>query len=78
MWAQYGAHLPSLYLRDGDNLWSILAGAVLPTLNGHVLCNNWHLCGVCWEDCKRKNLHVPTPTKVVTTIARLLKVAQGK
>ena len=48
---RYDAHLPSLSLRDGDQTWSILTGAVLPTLHGHVLCKNWHMCGVCWEDC---------------------------
>ena len=42
----YDTHLPSLSLWDGENSWSILAGAVLPTLHGHVLCKNCHLCGV--------------------------------
>ena len=75
--ARYDVHLPSLSLHDGENSRSILAGAVLPTLHGHVLCKNWNLCGVCWEDCKCKNLHVPTPPEVATTIAGLLKVARG-
>ena len=48
---RYDAHLPSLSLRDGEKTRSILMGAVLPTLHGHVLCKNWHMCGVCWEDC---------------------------
>ena len=73
----YDAYLPSLSLRDGENLRSILTGAVLPTLRGHVLCKNWHMCGVYWEDCKRKNSHIPTPPEVANTIAELLKVAQG-
>ena len=42
----YDAHLLSLYLRDGENLRYILAGAVLTTLHGHILFKNWHLCGV--------------------------------
>ena len=28
----------------------MLAGMVLPTLHGDVLCKYWHLCGVFWED----------------------------
>ena len=75
---RYNAHLPSLSLRGGENSRYILAGAVLPTLHGHVLCKNWHLCGVCWEDCKRKNSHPPNPPEVATTISGLLKVAQGE
>ena len=74
----YDAHLPSLSLRDGEQTRSILTGAVLPTLHGHVLFKNWHMCGVCWEDCKRKNSHVPTPPEAANTIAGLLKVARGE
>ena len=58
---RYDAHLPSLSLRDGEQTRLILTGAVLPTLHGHVLCKKLHMCGVCWEDCERKNSHVPTP-----------------
>ena len=50
---RYDAHLPSLSLRDGEQTRLILTGAVLPTLRGHVLCKNWHMCVVCWEDCER-------------------------
>ena len=75
--ACYDAHLPPLPLRDGENLRSILAGAVLPTLYAHVLYKNWHLCRVCWKECDRKNLHVPTPPEVATNITGLLKVDQG-
>ena len=78
MKARYDAHLPSLSLWDGENSWSILAGAVLPTLQGQIICKNWYLCGVFWEDCERKNLHVPTPPEVSTTISELLKVARGE
>ena len=74
---RYDAHLTSLPLRDGEKLRSILVREVLPTLHGHVLCKNWHFCGVFWEDCERKNSHVPTPSEVATTIAGLLKVASG-
>ena len=49
--AYYDAHLPVLSLRYRENSRSILAGAVFPNLHGAVICNNWHLCGVCWEDC---------------------------
>ena len=41
---RYDAHLSSLSLWGGENSRSILAGAVLPTLHGHVFCKNWHLC----------------------------------
>ena len=61
MWVRYDMHLPALYLWDGYNTRSILAATVLPTLHGAVLCKNWHLCGFCWEECKRKRSHVPTP-----------------
>ena len=47
--ARYDAHLPSLSLQDGENSRSILAGEVLPTLHGHVLCKNCYLCGMFWE-----------------------------
>ena len=40
---RYNAHLLALYLRRRDNLRSILAWTVLPTLQGAVLCNNWNL-----------------------------------
>ena len=75
---RYDAHLPSLSLQDEENSRSILTGAVLPTLRGHVLFKNWHMCGVCWEDCKRKNSHVPIPPEAETTIAKLLKVDRGE
>ena len=78
MRVHYEAHLTSLSLWDGENLRSILAGAVLPTLHSHVLCKNWNLCGVCWEECERKNSHVLIPPEVANTIARLLKVDQGE
>ena len=74
---RYVAHLTSLSLQNGENSQSILTGAVLPTLHGHVLCKNWHMCGVCWEDCERKNSHVPTPPEAATTIAELLNVTWG-
>ena len=50
-------------LHYGYKLLSILAGAVLPTLHSHVICKNWYLCGVCWEDWERKNLHAPPPQR---------------
>ena len=46
--ARYGAQLPSLSLWYGEKSWSILEGEILPTLHNHVICKNWHLCGVCW------------------------------
>ena len=77
MRARYDTYLPALYLWDGENLRILLTGKVLPTLHGHFICNNWHLCGVCWEDCERKNSHVPTPSEVVTAIAGLIKHPGG-
>ena len=44
--ARYDAHLPSLFLRYGENSRTIMSGAILPTLHSHVLCKNWHLCQV--------------------------------
>ena len=64
---RYEVHLPSLYLCDGENSQYILEWAVLPTLHNHVLSKNWHLCEVCWEDCKHKNLaQMPVLAKNVT------------
>ena len=78
MRVRYDAHLPSLSLWGGEQTRSILARAVLPTLRGHVLFKNWHMCGVCWEDCERKNSHVPAPPEAANTIVELLKVAHGE
>ena len=47
---RYDVHLTTLSRRDGENSQNLLTGTVLPTLHSHVLCNNCHLCGVCWED----------------------------
>ena len=59
--ARYDAHLPYLSFWDGENLRSIFVGAVLPKLYGNALCKNWNLCRVCWEDCDRKKMYIPTP-----------------
>ena len=75
---RYEAHLPSLSLRDGEDLNSILSRAVLPILHSHVLCKNWYLCGVCWENRKRKKSHIPTPPEMAITIAGILKVDLGE
>ena len=40
---------------------TILAGEVLPTLKGHIIFKNWHLCRIFYEYYKRKNLHILTP-----------------
>ena len=39
----YNTHLSYMYLQDRDNSRTLLAGMVLPILQGHVLYNNWHL-----------------------------------
>ena len=57
---RYNTHLPALSLRGGDNWRTLLTGMVLPTLHDHVICKNWHLCGVCSEYYGSKKLHVPT------------------
>ena len=46
MRACHEANLPALSLQDGEKLRTILEGAVLPTLQVHVLFKNWHLCGL--------------------------------
>ena len=43
----YKAHLPTISLWDVKNSRTIMAGKVLHTVQGHVLCNNWHLCRLC-------------------------------
>ena len=72
----YEAHLTALSLWDGENSQTILAGTVLPTVQGHILCKNWHLCVLFWEDCEHKNLHVPTFPNVAAAITGLLKTAR--
>ena len=57
----YNAHIPALSLWNNKNLRTLLMDTVLPTLYGHVLCKMWHLCGVCWKYCERKNIYAPTP-----------------
>ena len=74
---RYDAHLPALSLWGMDNSWTLPAGTVLSTLNGHIIYKNWHICRVCWYYCARNYLHVPTPPEVVTAIYGLLKTAQG-
>ena len=71
---RYDAHLPALSLQYGENWRYILAGKVFQTLHGSVLCKNWHLCRVHWEDCKLKIPYTPTPPEVATTVAGLIKV----
>ena len=44
---RYDAHLPALSLRDVKKLRDILSGTVIPTVQGHVICKNWNLCGLC-------------------------------
>ena len=51
----YEAHLPTLTLQDGENPCTIIVGEVLPMVQGHILCKNYHLYRLFWEDCKRKN-----------------------
>ena len=38
--ASYDTRLPSLYLRDEENLQSVMEGSVLPILHGHIICKN--------------------------------------
>ena len=78
MRVRYNSHLPALTFRDGESTLSILVGTFLPTLHSALLCKNWHLCRSCWEDCKRKRSHAPTPPEVVTMVAGLLNVARGE
>ena len=78
MRVQYNAQLPFLNLWEGENSWTILSGTVLSTLHGHVICKKWHMCGMCWEDYKPKNLHVPPPPpELLIDIAGLVKTARG-
>ena len=38
-------------------------------VQGHVLCNKWHLCGMCWEDQEHKKSHVSTSPDVSVELA---------
>ena len=67
---RYDTYLPALNLQDRENSRSILVGTVLPTLHSAVICKNCHLYGSCWEDCERKQTHIPNPPELVTTVAR--------
>ena len=48
-----------------------------PRVQGHVLCKNWQLCGLLWEEFKRKNSHVSTSPDMAETLTGLLKTARG-
>ena len=48
---RYDMYLPNLSFQEGENSWTLLAGTVISTLQGYAICKNWHLCGVCWEEC---------------------------
>ena len=71
---RYDAHLSALSFRYKENSRNPMTGVVLPTLHGRVLCKNWHLCGLCWEECERKQLHFSL--EVAATITRLIKKAR--
>ena len=42
----YEAHLPTLYVWDGEKLHTIMVGMVFPMVQVNVLCKNWHMCGM--------------------------------
>ena len=42
-------HMSILYLWYRNNWIDLNAGSVLPTIQFHILCMNWHLCGICGE-----------------------------
>ena len=74
----YVAYLPTLSLQDRENSQNLLEGTVPPTLYGNVICKNWHLCGLCWDDCEQNNELIPTPLDVAPTIIEMLKTAWGE
>ena len=76
VWVCYNAYLPTLSFWYGEHSHSILARMVLLTPYYAVLCKNWILCGVYWEDYKCKRFHVPTLSEAETTIDGLFKAAQ--
>ena len=45
MQGRYEAYLPALSHQDRENLRTILAGMVLPTLHGHSFCKNCTCAG---------------------------------
>ena len=73
--ASYEAHLPALSFWDERNWCTIMARALLPIFQGHVISNNWHRQGMFWEDSELKNLHVPTSPEISAGMNRLLKTA---
>ena len=74
----YEAHIHAFYLQYRENVHTILAGTVLPTVKVHVICKNWHMYRLCWEDCEPKNLHVTTSPNVAAVITGILKKAKGE
>ena len=62
VWVCYEEHLPDLFVQGGENLRTILEGKVLPMVQGHVLCKNWHPCRLSWGDCAGRNVSVKTCT----------------
>ena len=75
---RYSVHITAMFLSDGGKARTVLTGAVLPRVQVRFICNNWHLCGLFWEDYKHKNLHVPTSPEVAVTLTEMLKTAQGE
>ena len=73
----YEALLPDLSLWDVENSWTQLTRAVFPTIHCYVICKNFHLCGLFWEEFEHKNSHVPTSMDVAYTITGLMKTALG-
>ena len=52
VWLCYKDYPPTLYLQGEVNEHNFLAGEVIPIVQGPVLCKNWHLYGLCWEECE--------------------------
>ena len=44
---RYDAHHPALSLWDEYKSRTLLEGAVLPTIYGHIICKNCPICGLC-------------------------------
>ena len=76
---RYEAHLHALSLLGGGGgggLSIIMIEAILPKVKFHVLCQNCHLCVLCWDGRECKNFYVLTSPDVAAAMIRMLMTAK--
>ena len=69
----YEELLSVLSLWDRENTRTILLGTVIFTVQDHIICKKWNLCGLCLEDCQCKKLNIPISPDMEADIIGMLK-----